>query len=95
MGHDMGIDPYDIKVRGPLTWGKLFGHGVPGNGACDILSTDCECHGECIDLGSAMHDLINFKKGKPIQNKKILQWAARRYWEAAFSDKDCPGGICK
>lgn len=86
------MDHDSPEYLGPIAWAKLFGHGVTGIGVCEILSPDCTCRADCEDLGSAMHDLVNFELGKHIHHPVILRKVAGRYQKAA--DGGCPGGVC-
>lgn len=80
----MALDPHSPEVLGPIAWKQI-------HDACSILESDCECRAECEQLGIAMHDLVNIKLGKPIQDQANLRMVAKRYQKAVA---DCPGGVC-
>ena len=86
------LDP-SPKVRGPVFWREVFGHGTHGNGLCDILADDCECHGMCIDLGKAMHDLVNVHLHKRIHYSSTSRRVALYYYNTFV--KKCEGGRCR
>jgi len=84
--HDIGHEnPNSPEVLGPPAWKQI-------HNACNILAGDCECRSECVELGKAMHDLVNHKLGKRIHFPENFRRVAKRYHNAAFG---CDGGMCR